>query len=39
MLPARNEGDLEDVPESIREQLRVHLAREIGEVLEVALAA
>jgi ATP-dependent Lon protease len=39
ILPARNEGDLEDVPESVREQMTFHLASEIGQVLEVALGA
>jgi ATP-dependent Lon protease len=38
ILPARNGGDLEDVPESVREQLTFHLADEIGQVLELALA-
>jgi ATP-dependent Lon protease len=38
ILPARNGGDLEDVPESVREQLTFHLAEEIGQVLELALA-
>jgi ATP-dependent Lon protease len=39
ILPARNEGDLDDVPQSVREQLTFHLASQIGEVLAVALAA
>ncbi|HEX9343141.1 MAG TPA: S16 family serine protease, partial [Actinomycetota bacterium] len=38
ILPERNAGDLEDVPESVREQLRFHLAAEIGDVLKEALA-
>jgi ATP-dependent Lon protease len=38
ILPERNAGDLEDVPESVREQLRFHLASEIGDVLKEALA-
>jgi ATP-dependent Lon protease len=38
ILPARNQGDLEDVPEAVREALRVHLVGNVGEVLEVALA-
>jgi ATP-dependent Lon protease len=37
ILPARNAGDLEDVPEAVREQMTFHLAAEIGEVLEHAL--
>jgi ATP-dependent Lon protease len=39
VLPARNGGDLEDVPESVREQMTFHLADEIGQVLDLALAA
>jgi ATP-dependent Lon protease len=38
ILPERNGADLEDVPESVREQMTFHLASEIGEVLEHALA-
>jgi ATP-dependent Lon protease len=38
VLPARNQGDLEDVPEAVREALRIHLVGNVGEVLEVALA-
>ncbi len=38
ILPGRNGGDLEDVPESVREQMTFHLADEIGQVLELALA-
>ena len=37
VLPARNGADLEDVPEAVREQMTVHLAAEIGEVLAAAL--
>jgi ATP-dependent Lon protease len=38
VLPARNEGDLEDVPEPVREEMTFHLASNIGQVLEQALA-
>ncbi len=38
ILPERNAGDLEDVPESVREQVHFHLAAEIGDVLKEALA-
>jgi ATP-dependent Lon protease len=38
ILPERNGADLEDVPESVREQMTFHLASGIGEVLEHALA-
>lgn len=37
ILPSRNEGDLEDVPESVREEMTFHLASDIGQVLEHAL--
>jgi ATP-dependent Lon protease len=38
VLPSRNEPDLEDVPESVREEMTFHLASDIGQVLEHALA-
>lgn len=38
ILPSRNGADLDDVPESVRSQLRFHLASDVKEVLEVALA-
>ena len=37
ILPSRNEGDLEDVPQSVREEMTFHLASDIGQVLEHAL--
>jgi len=37
ILPMRNEGDLDDVPEQIREQMTFHTAESIGQVLAVAL--
>ena len=37
VLPARNEPDLEDVPEAVRDQMTFHLASDIGQVLETAL--
>ena len=37
VLPARNEADLDDVPEAVLEDITVHLASDIGEVLAVAL--
>ena len=39
VLPKRNEGDLDDVPEQVREQMTFHVAEEVGEVLSVALRA
>jgi ATP-dependent Lon protease len=38
ILPERNGADLEDVPESVREEMTFHLASEIGQVLAHALA-
>ena len=37
VLPERNRGDLEDVPEDVREQMSFHPVMTIGEVLELAL--
>jgi ATP-dependent Lon protease len=37
LLPARNEPDLDDVPESVREALTVHLVADVREVLAHAL--
>jgi ATP-dependent Lon protease len=37
LLPQRNEPDLDDVPESVREQLSVHLVSDVREVLNLAL--
>ncbi|HEY5861038.1 MAG TPA: S16 family serine protease, partial [Actinomycetota bacterium] len=39
ILPKRNEGDLDDVPEQVREQMTFHVAEDIGQVLAVALGA
>jgi ATP-dependent Lon protease len=39
VLPARNEADLEDVPEAVRDQMTFHLAAGIDEVLDRALDA
>jgi ATP-dependent Lon protease len=37
VLPERNRGDLDDVPEEVREQMAFHFAMTIDEVLNVAL--
>ncbi|HEV2068952.1 MAG TPA: S16 family serine protease, partial [Acidimicrobiales bacterium] len=37
VLPARNEPDLDDVPEAVREGLTIHFASDVREVLAVAL--
>jgi ATP-dependent Lon protease len=38
VLPADNEADLDDVPEHVLEDLRVHLVSGVDEVLDLALA-
>ena len=37
ILPKRNEGDLDDVPEGVRDQITFHIAESIDEVLGWAL--
>jgi ATP-dependent Lon protease len=37
ILPERNRGDLDDVPEDVREAISFHPVLSIGEVLELAL--
>ncbi len=37
VLPARNEGDVDDVPEQVREQIAFHLVDDVSEVLAIAL--
>ncbi len=39
VLPARNEGDLDDVPEGVRQELTIHLVNDASEVIGVALGA
>ena len=39
MLPKRNEGDLDDVPEAVRETMTFHLADTYADVVAVAFAA
>jgi ATP-dependent Lon protease len=39
ILPERNGPDLEDVPEAVRNEMTFHLAKEIGDVLSVALVS
>jgi len=39
VLPARNGGDLDDVPESVRERLTFHLVDDVRDVIAVALAS
>ncbi|MEA2431110.1 MAG: ATP-dependent Lon protease, partial [Thermoleophilaceae bacterium] len=37
ILPERNRGDLDDVPEHVREEMTFHPVMTIGEVIELAL--
>jgi ATP-dependent Lon protease len=37
ILPERNRGDLDEVPEEVRDAMKFHVAMTIDEVLSVAL--
>jgi ATP-dependent Lon protease len=37
LIPKRNQPDLEDVPEGVRDQLQIHTVSDVREVLELAL--
>jgi ATP-dependent Lon protease len=37
VIPERNRGDLDDVPQEVRDTIRFHPVMTVGEVLEVAL--
>ncbi|MEC9070866.1 MAG: S16 family serine protease, partial [Myxococcota bacterium] len=37
ILPERNRKDVPDIPESVRDEIEIHLVKRIEEVLEVAL--
>jgi ATP-dependent Lon protease len=37
ILPRRNEKDIDDVPQSVREKMKFHLASRVEDVLEHAL--
>jgi len=37
LIPKRNEPDLEDVPEAVREQLEIHPVSDVRDVLQLAL--
>jgi ATP-dependent Lon protease len=39
ILPARNEADLDDVPEQVREDMTFHLVDQVDKVFELALEA
>src|SRR5260370_28814495 len=38
ILPRRNEPDLDDVPESVRAEIEIHLVSNVAEVLSLALS-
>src|SRR5216683_733676 len=38
ILPRRNEPDLDDVPESVRAEIEIHLVSSVAEVLSLALS-
>jgi len=37
LIPARNEPDVDDVPEKVREALEIHLVSDVRDVLGIAL--
>ena len=37
ILPHRNEADLDDLPESVRRAMTIHLVKDVREVLDYAL--
>ncbi|WP_344056262.1 endopeptidase La, partial [Sphaerisporangium rubeum] len=37
LIPARNEPDLDDVPQAVRDELTVHTVSDVREVLQIAL--
>jgi ATP-dependent Lon protease len=39
ILPKRNEKDIDDVPESVRNEMTFHLASRVEDVLKFALEA
>jgi ATP-dependent Lon protease len=38
IIPAENERDLDDLPATIREQLKIHLVEKVEEVLQLAFS-
>ncbi len=38
ILPRRNEPDLDDVPESVRSEISIHVVSTVAEVLSLALS-
>jgi ATP-dependent Lon protease len=39
IVPARNEKDLPDIPDEVKNTLKFHFVKNVDEVLEVALGA
>ena len=39
ILPQRNEGDLDDVPEQVRNEIKFHLVETVDQALAIALQA
>ncbi|GAA0829686.1 endopeptidase La [Streptosporangium amethystogenes subsp. fukuiense] len=37
LIPARNEPDLDDVPQAVRDELTIHAVSDVREVLDIAL--
>jgi ATP-dependent Lon protease len=37
ILPYRNEADLDDLPQSVRDAMTIHLAKDVRQVLDWAL--
>ncbi|MCA8962303.1 MAG: hypothetical protein KDC38_17380, partial [Planctomycetes bacterium] len=38
VLPRENAADLDELPDAVRERIRVHLVDRLDEVLEIALS-
>ncbi|MBO0682916.1 MAG: endopeptidase La, partial [Candidatus Dormibacteraeota bacterium] len=38
ILPKRNEPDLDDLPKTVRDEMKIHLASDVNDVLGLALA-
>ncbi|MFG3439505.1 endopeptidase La [Nonomuraea sp. NPDC047897] len=39
LIPARNEPDLDDVPQEVRDELTIHTVSDVREVLDIALTS
>ena len=38
ILPRRNEADIDDIPESVRNAMTIHLVSDVRDVLDLALS-